>query len=306
MSTKKLQHSVIEGGRTRYNKWERRNSHNSVRNSERHFCHRVELDIESADDFVIVKKDHLKKDFSDKLGPMYRWLHSQVGRLWNDVRSEISQKFDDRTTAGRHILYDHLLSAVEEVPDLDYSSYRNPYNYDDFTTSHYYNSFYVDENNLLQRKTYIPINRNKIPKFNTASIANWLNGHVIGKIGNKLFWFTPTTKNAKRGGSNHEWKTEWTDKYYNKYGYNGLIFLYSNQEIIYIKNKEGIMEKVGSKLTWVATTPNFRQDRKLNDKEIVFWNSMPIWYQNKILERSPTYPTNLKPSYKNPFYYWAN
>ena len=42
-----------------------------------------------------------------------RWLRAQIGRPWNTVRSELVQRFDRRTTAGRHLLCDHLLHEIE-------------------------------------------------------------------------------------------------------------------------------------------------------------------------------------------------
>jgi hypothetical protein len=41
-----------------------------------------------------------------------RWLRSQSGRPWDKVRSELFARFDVRTTAGRHIVFDHLLQEV--------------------------------------------------------------------------------------------------------------------------------------------------------------------------------------------------
>lgn len=295
MSVKKLQRTVIEGGRASRSKWDRRNSHSLERTSEREFCHRAVIDPESVDNIFINEKKPVYKEFSDKLSPMYRWLHSQVGNFWNDIYSEISKKFDVRTTAGRHILFDHLLNSVEITPNHR----RYYYNPDDPTASHYRHDFYVDDEGILKEKRYIPRNQNKIPKFNTESIANWLHGCVIGKVGNKFFWFVPVDKSKKYGGYNFKWKTEWKSNYY----YN-LTFLHLRHAPIYVKNKEGVTEIIGYEPVWKASYPNFRQDRKLNDKEMIFWNSMPEWYQNKILERSPVYPENLKSNYKDYRYYY--
>lgn len=55
---------------------------------------------------------------------------------------------------------------------------------------------------------------------------------------------------------------------------------------------------------WVnASTPPLRQDRKLNEKEMDYWNSLPQYYQTKILEKSPTYPKELKPQKRSPYFY---
>jgi hypothetical protein len=44
------------------------------------------------------------KEFSDLLGPLRRFLISRVGRLWNDVYSEIRQRISPRSTVQIHIL----------------------------------------------------------------------------------------------------------------------------------------------------------------------------------------------------------
>jgi hypothetical protein len=305
MSTKKIQRTVIEGGRTGSSKWNRRNSHHTERASERDYCRKITVDSErSENDIFIDPKEKVRKEFNDKLGPMYRWLHSQTGKVWNDVKSEIHQKFDNRTTAGRHILYDHLLSSVEEVPDLTYRRwYRDV---DDYTSSRYKNDFYVDDAGLLQIKTYIPHGHTGVPKFNIQSIINWLHNRVVGKVGDKFYWFAPVSKSKKYGGTNKVWKIEWSDlRWQSHRGF--LKFLYAYQKPIYSSQKRDeeskFREIIGYETVWQATMPNLRQDRKLNDKELIFWNSMPEWYQNKVLERSPTHPQNLTPKFDSYYYY---
>lgn len=302
MSTKRIDKSVIEGGCTNRNTWERRHSHSAERASRREFCSRAKLDTDSVyDDYFIKGRQQVYKEFNDKLGPMYRWLHHQVGKPWNDVRSEIFKKFDSRTTAGSHIVYGHLLSSVEVTPDLRYKRYSIGVR--DFTISGYSNNeFYVDDDGVLRHKTYISRrSQNKIPKFNIQSIVNWLRGRAVGKIGNKLFWFVPVDKSKKYGGTNHQWKVEWgaNTRYQTR---NGLYFLCLYQEPIYCTNKEGVSELVEYKPSWRRRVPTFRQDRKLTDKEIIFWNSIPEYYQIKILEYSPTYPNPPKFDYYNNYY----
>lgn len=48
-----------------------------------------------------------RKDFSDLLGPLYRFLHAQVGRPWDDVFSEIAIH-----TKGGSMIQQHLLQHV--------------------------------------------------------------------------------------------------------------------------------------------------------------------------------------------------
>jgi hypothetical protein len=44
------------------------------------------------------------KDFTDRLGPLTRWLASQVGRNWDAVYSEIRQTFPNTNRQNHHLL----------------------------------------------------------------------------------------------------------------------------------------------------------------------------------------------------------
>jgi hypothetical protein len=63
------------------------------------------------------RSKYLRKDpaksFNDLLGPLRRFLRSNVGRPWNIIHSEMSQSLDDRKTAGRHV-FDYIASEVKE------------------------------------------------------------------------------------------------------------------------------------------------------------------------------------------------
>lgn len=291
MSRKRLSRTVIEGGRVGSNKWERRHSHRTVRANERAYMADLNKNVDAVDEISIEPKEHVYKEFKDKLSPMYRWLRSQTGRPWADVRSEVAEKFDTRTTAGRHIVHDHLLKSVEEVPDLHYRRYS--YKPEDWTTSYREYEFYVDDDGLLREKTVIKRTHTKPPKFDTKQIANWLSGRIVGKVGNKFFWFVPADKNEKRGGHAKEWMTEWASSYH------WLIFRYHRYTPVYKIDPNGgyVLDDQGNKVvkeyteTWPYAVPNaFRQDRKLNAKELAFWNTIPEWYQTVVLQKSPTYP----------------
>ena len=118
MSCKDLSRTVIEGGRSHSNIFDRRQSHRTERARVRLWLGKACLDAEEAERSVPRARPRVRRWFSDKLGPARRWLESQVGRPWSKVRSELFARFDDRTTAGRHILYDHLLRDVaERKPD---------------------------------------------------------------------------------------------------------------------------------------------------------------------------------------------
>jgi hypothetical protein len=112
MSTKNLARTVIEGGRLRGNSWCRRESNAAVRVKAREVLRRAAFG-DGLEELVVPRRKKVERAFADKVGPPRRWLERQVGRPWNIVRRELFERFDTRTTAGRHIVFDHMLGWVE-------------------------------------------------------------------------------------------------------------------------------------------------------------------------------------------------
>lgn len=113
MSRKNLSRTVIEGGRTYYNRWERRHSHVHERAATREWLGQVLIDGDVADEVAVPPRPSVHKEFHDKLGPARRWLAAQVGRPWNKVYAELRARFDSRTIAGKHVVEDHMLGWVD-------------------------------------------------------------------------------------------------------------------------------------------------------------------------------------------------
>jgi hypothetical protein len=112
MSTKNLARTIIEGGRSRWSKHYRRHSLRSHRAAESTLLRSFDP-VADGDAVVFRHRRGAHTGFRDKLSPACRWLDRQVGRPWNLVRSELLQRFDTRTTPGRHIMFCHVLPAVE-------------------------------------------------------------------------------------------------------------------------------------------------------------------------------------------------
>ena len=115
MATKRLSRTAIEGGRTRGSKYARRRSYKDERARARDEIRKVLIDADLADEWGIEKREKVYKNFADKLGPPKRWLRKQVGRPWDEVYSDLKRAFDPRTTAGRHLVYDHMLTWVHRA-----------------------------------------------------------------------------------------------------------------------------------------------------------------------------------------------
>ncbi len=74
---------------------------------------RANLSDELLPKFEGIKRPHMhRKGLTDLLGPLKRWLHSQVGRAWNDVYSEACAVIKPDSIIRAHIKT-HLLQFVE-------------------------------------------------------------------------------------------------------------------------------------------------------------------------------------------------
>jgi hypothetical protein len=112
MSTKDLSRTVIEGGRSHGNCHDRRDSHRGERRGVHQALDQIR-DDHDADEILLAPRRQVSSSFYDKLAPAERWLRKQAGRPWDKVRGELFARFDTRTTAGRHIVFDHLLASVQ-------------------------------------------------------------------------------------------------------------------------------------------------------------------------------------------------
>jgi hypothetical protein len=178
MSTKNLARTVIEGGRGDHSRSIRQLGHGIDRAIARQAlgqAHRL-VDL---DEVVVPQRRSRDTSFRDKLGPVLRWLASQAGRPWDRVRSELFQRFDTRTTAGRHILHCHMLSLVEE-PHL------------------WRPRFHVDAAGILRHSIPLVRRRRTPMPLSEAELHRWLAGRLVGQRGQALFWFVLTERGGYR------------------------------------------------------------------------------------------------------------
>jgi hypothetical protein len=119
MARRDLSRTVIEGGRYRHNKFERRSSHGINRACARAWIDEVRVDVDLDDARVGPAFHRVRREFYDKLAVPVRWLRSRCGRRWDDVFSELMARFDPRTVAGRHIVFDHMLTDIRRSGELD-------------------------------------------------------------------------------------------------------------------------------------------------------------------------------------------
>lgn len=189
MSKKNLARTAIEGGRRGYNTWERRESNQIERVRTRMMLRAAVRDIEVVERRPLPRRRPVHPVFDDKLNAVYGWIAAQSGRPWNEVRSEVHKKFDSRTTAGRHILYDHILEHV------NYAWHDGPYVDTQFD---YGDHDVVGLDGVLRHvrgKSYKSRWRGERPALSEHDLWSWANGRYVRRVGSVLFWFVPTLPN---------------------------------------------------------------------------------------------------------------
>jgi hypothetical protein len=289
-----MSRSFRNGGsrHSRWRKWERRETYHRDRMQERVFCQEAKLDPSVAEKTDIAKSEPMwGKGWTGYWRPMSRWLQSRLGQPWNQVYSEIVGLLKQYTSTNNiDEIKDYLLRLVNLTDDY-LCRYKNTA---DPNTSHHKWDFYVDDNGILRKKKYVPLRIYIKCRYTTQQIAKWLNGRVIGYKGQKLYWFIPLDSENIRSvwgvGYNY------CDYGYSYYNRSGLQYQHLSHRNVY--DKEG--KKIGEEPVWHS---NFscritcRQGASLKDKDLEFWNQLPLVYKNTILDWSPTNPNPPKISY---------
>lgn len=178
MATKNLARTLIEGGRAGYNKRERRQSHGDERALVRSYLARVRGEHDGFDAHALEPRGRVLKDFDDRLAAPRRWLRSHVGRPWDKVRSEMFERFDPRTLAGRHIIFCHLLKEVRRWDDP-----KPLYRSDRFLIDRYGILRVIDHGPRKKRCTGHGIAE--------RTVLAWTNDRRVGGRGDALYWYLP-------------------------------------------------------------------------------------------------------------------
>jgi hypothetical protein len=173
VARKDLSRTVIEGGRRFSNSYVRRASHGEHRATTRAWLDQLRF-VDDVDDVADGPPPlrHVGKQFHDKLGPAERWLRSQIGRLWDDVYADLCALFDTRTTAGRHIVHDHMLPSVRRW---------------DVPTSRYWSrdELVIDEEGILRAAPFANVSRKKLH----ARASALAQGRVAANTYRGWLWF---------------------------------------------------------------------------------------------------------------------
>jgi hypothetical protein len=183
MSTKNISRSALEGGRRTYNKYERNQSHRDERSSTREWLWQVSNDPDASDDYGPAPRNPVRKEFTDKLNPCYRWLAKHAGRPWAKVFSELKAKFDTRTLSAWHIVNQHMLTEVEGsgAPVFSFGGRT-------------FCRFYIDDSDILRDRgrDHWRTPRKKYTGPTEKQVSAWARGRGVIDYGTVQFWAEPT------------------------------------------------------------------------------------------------------------------
>lgn len=255
MSTKNLGRTAIEGGRIGRYKNSVRKKERSFRTANRIFNGRAVNDAEAFEEGAtpVLRPKSKRGNQTDKLGPIYDMLDGMVGRPWAKVFSEICEKFDSRTLAGRHVLFDHILGEVDPHPHVQNAS-KWRYNF--------HLTYFVDDHGIFRKWPKQRYIQNSITRKYAESIVKWLDGRALIQDGQKIFWADEISRSKSGPLDVH------------------LVPAYKTKELV-------IGFSWGSKQVWTNESSllsnwNWRQNRALSRDERAFFQSIPEWLRKAL------------------------
>lgn len=207
MSTKNMARTIVEGGRA--TGWEARCETRAERRRAHILTHAAKFDAEVFEETPAPRRRSIRPEFRDRLGPLYRWIFKQQGRLWDDCYAEMASKFDARTTKGRHLLRDHLTM-------------------DDYGFSFQGGSLCLTQGGTLVFEPGIRpwqrrFRRERLRYFSDAELMTWLDGRRIISYGETSFWLRPMHPRWKGCGLCHDSYSPWIPR---KLNYDGTVRQY--------------------------------------------------------------------------------
>lgn len=139
-----------------------------------------------------------RKELNENLNPLYRYLESQVGRLWDDVYSEVCEHINSGSTVQQHILV-HLFQHVETNTWLatdgrvytDGRAYQNgPVQVDEESYNSRWGQLYVHPHTrLLCKARRVKRDKHVEPKLEFFFVSN-----ELGFVKEDGIWFRVTSE----------------------------------------------------------------------------------------------------------------
>ncbi len=181
MAVRNLARTVIEVGRTSASQWGRKQLRRLDRREARNYCRSALLDdLEELESAPLRGRRDYSFGQEDKLGPAKRWLDSKVGQPWDDIYSELTEKFRGGGIALSHVVDEHILSWVNYTGDVHYRRY---------------DEYIVDDEGILRRNPeYTPSKyrfRWSVERDQREQAVKWAGARKVIPRRGRNFWAIP-------------------------------------------------------------------------------------------------------------------
>ena len=202
MATKRLSRTIIEGGRTSEDKFDRKEDIRRNRREGRAICQAAiaDADIGLLDDEIPDvcmptetrihnhggRQGYWGPAQKDKLMPLHRFLEGYVGKAWNKAYSELKKRFDERTMRGYHLLHDHVRGFIYGAGGQD----SGPIDPEDVWWR--WGSLYVDDRGILRGyKTCASSKSVHLTDAERNRMSDFLGKRMIMRNGGIFCWVEP-------------------------------------------------------------------------------------------------------------------
>lgn len=267
MSKHDIARSALEGGRNGYSKNKRRQSHRDERALTRQWLARAAV---GEDDYLAYpERPYAEIEFTDKIRPAEGWMKKQAkrGALWNDVHAALVNMFDSRTTAGRHILFDHMLRGVNRFDEKPAQWYSGRFAYE------------IDEKGVLVKQTERTTVRRRVKlreePVNVVDVGSWLGDRRVKLVGGVPYWLEGAhylRRNCDEGG--------WCPR----------LHVEKGRRAVHVDAMERRMSGYNLAVRWVVEREHvvpdgcFRQGRALDERDLKQWKRWPWKVREEILK----------------------
>lgn len=173
MSTRKLSRSIVEGGRA--NRSERRAEIKSERAEQKAFLAKCVLDPEYSDEDFITEMRPVRKEFNDRFGAFTRYIDSNIGRSWNNVYSELKEKFSEESMKDWHMML-HMKQSIDI--------------HGEYKVGFYWPTYYVDSDHILRKRKKEKFKfKADLSQERANDIVRWLDKRFIHMVDGVLYWY---------------------------------------------------------------------------------------------------------------------
>ncbi len=188
MSTKNIARTVIEGGRTDRNTHERRQS-NRIQRKEVRTITRSLSRLVDQESYTLPDRPRIEKEHADKLEAAMSWLiHHGLGKTPPEIEALLLTRFNTKTIAGRHIVFEHLLLKLKPVSRPSKHKKEDVFFLRKVTTRKYF----AEERGFPRKHIFYRLGLERLFEVRHRSrVAKWSVGYNDITHRRNFYWFLP-------------------------------------------------------------------------------------------------------------------